>query len=300
MLKQVQIALVVIGSVLIGTSTASAQAGQIDRDQITLREAVEAANFTGEAAVDRSSDPTESPAADQVPTPATTTADTLRHRLTFSFLWGPDNSFSGQMIKPSSGVSPTGVPINFDETTYDDVYGRMGLMKFGVGYRTSPRSEAMANLVFERSGAQPVTVGTVGTDNVPVSATFDDYAYWGVEGGQRFFFSRVRLTPYVGYTVGLNRLTHADASFAAPATPTQPGLAVNDAIFFDSSWAWSVAPIGGILVGLGPFEVMGEVAFRYMGGLSDVDVLSGAGLKDINSDSGRWSFPILFGGRIRF
>ena len=300
MLKQVQISLVVIGSVLIGTSTASAQAGQIDRDQITLREAAEAAVYTGEAAVDRIADPTESPAAVQVPTPATAVPDTLRHRLTFYFLWGPDNSFSGEMIKASSGVSPQGVPINFSETTYDDVYGRMGLLKFGVGYRTSPRSEAQVNLVFERSGGQPVTVGTVGTDNVPVVGTFEDYAYWGIEGGQRFFFSRVRLTPYAGYTLGINRFTHANASFSAPATPTQPGLAVNDATFFDSSWAFSLAPIGGVLVGLGPVEVMGEVAFRYMGGLSDVDVLSGAGLKDINSDSSRWSFPILFGARLRF
>jgi hypothetical protein len=285
MLKQLQASLVVAGFVLAGASTASAQAGQI---------------LSGEAAVDRTTDPTESPAAIQTPTPATAVPDTLRHRLTFYFLWGPDNSFSGEMIKASSGVSPAGVPINFSETSYDDVYGRMGLLKFGVGYRISPRSEAQVNLVFERSGGQPVTVGTVGTDNVPVTATFEDYAYWGVEGGQRFFFSKVRLTPYVGYTLGINRFTHANASFAAPATATQPGIVVNNETFFDSSWAFSLAPLGGVLVGVGPVEVMGEVAFRYMGGLSDVDVLSGAGLKDINSDSSRWSFPILFGARLRF
>jgi hypothetical protein len=45
---------------------------------------------------------------------------------------------------------------------------------------------------------------------------------------------------------------------------------------------------------------MGEVEFRYMGGLSDVDPLSEAGLRDINSESSRWSFPILFGARVRF
>jgi hypothetical protein len=37
-----------------------------------------------------------------------------------------------------------------------------------------------------------------------------------------------------------------------------------------------------------------------MGGLSDVDPLSEAGLRDINSESSRWSIPIMIGARIRF
>jgi hypothetical protein len=37
-----------------------------------------------------------------------------------------------------------------------------------------------------------------------------------------------------------------------------------------------------------------------MGGLSDVDWLVEEGLRDVNSESSRWSLPILFGARIRF
>ena len=55
-----------------------------------------------------------------------------------------------------------------------------------------------------------------------------------------------------------------------------------------------------MLIGLGPIEVMGELEIRYMGGLSDVDPLSQAGLSDINSESSRWSFPFLIGARVRF
>jgi hypothetical protein len=29
--------------------------------------------------------------------------------------------------------------------------------------------------------------------------------YWGLEGGERFYFARVRFTPFVGYLVGINR-----------------------------------------------------------------------------------------------
>jgi hypothetical protein len=55
-----------------------------------------------------------------------------------------------------------------------------------------------------------------------------------------------------------------------------------------------------VLIGVGPFEVMAETQFRFMGGLSDVDWLVEEGLRDINSESSRWSIPILLGARIRF
>ena len=56
----------------------------------------------------------------------------------------------------------------------------------------------------------------------------------------------------------------------------------------------------GLLIGVGPFEVMAETQLRYMSGLSDVDWLVEEGLRDINSESSRWSVPLLFGARIRF
>jgi hypothetical protein len=226
-------------------------------------------------------------------------ADSLRHRFTISALIGWDNQFSGKMIKAGAGTY-NGNPIVFDETTFDEVYGRMGLFKAGIGYRLSPRSELTVNFVLSDSASEPVTVGRIGNANAPLSASFDDYSYWGFEVGQRFYFTRVRFTPFVGYYAGLNRFTEINGDFAAPATGTQPAVTINDGQFFDRAWAFSFGPTGGVLIGLGPFEVMAQVELRYMGGLSDVDPLSQAGLKDINSESSRWSFPILVGARIRF
>jgi hypothetical protein len=241
------------------------------------------------------------PAAAQTPAqPAAPTTYSLRNRLTFSVLWGPDNQFSGKVITAGSGLYQGVTPINFSETSYDDIYGRMGLFKVGVGYQLSARSEANLNFVLSRSDSQAVDVGTIGAEAAPVTADFDDYAYWGIEGGQRFFFSQYRFTPFAGYTVGINRFTHIDGDFSAPAVNAQPALLVTDGQFFDSAWAFSVAPIGGVLVGFGAVEIMGEVALRFMGGLSDVDPLSQADLKDINAESSRWSFPFLFGARFRF
>ena len=227
--------------------------------------------------------------------------ETLLNRLTISALWGLDNQFSGKLIKETTGQTVGGVPINLHETSYDDVYGRMALFKIGVGYRTSPRSEVAFNFVLSRSSSETVQIGTVGPASVPVRVNFDDFNYWGLEVGQRFFFTRTRFTPYVGYLVGANRNGDIRGKFEqAPPGVTLPGYAAQDGKFFEKSWAFSVGPIGGFLVGLGPVEVFAETQWRFMGGLSDVDWLVEEGLKDINSESSRWSLPFLFGVRFRF
>lgn len=226
--------------------------------------------------------------------------DDFWHRFTISALWGVDNQFSGKMIQEASGQTVQGVPINLDESTFDEVYGRMALFKIGAGYRTSPRSEVVVNFVLSRSSAETVNIGSVSTASVPLFVNFDDYNYWGFEGGQRFFFTRVRFTPYVGYLVGLNRNGDIRGTFINIPPTLTPGLAAQDGKFFEASWAFSLGPTAGVLIGLGPFEVMAETQLRFMGGLSDVDWLVEEGLRDINSESSRWSIPFIFGGRIRF
>ena len=204
------------------------------------------------------------------------------------------------MIEESTGRTTGGAPIILPETSYDDIYGRMGMFKIGVGYRLSPRTELVVNFVYERSSADPVTIGTVGTAAVPLTVEFDDYKYWGVEGGQRFFFARVRFTPFVGYLVGINRHQDIRGVFINVPANVTPGLAEQDGKFFEKSWAFSFGPTGGFLIGVGPIELMAETQIRFMGGLSDVDWLVEEGLRDINGDSERWSIPFLVGARIRF
>ncbi len=226
--------------------------------------------------------------------------DALRHRFTISALVGIDNTFAGKMIEESTGRTTGGAPIILPETSYDDIYGSMEMYKIGVGYRLSPRTELAVNFVYERSSADPVTIGTVGAAAVPLDVGFDDYKYWGVEGGQRFFFARVRFTPFVGYLVGLNRHQDIRGVFINVPANVTPGLAEQDGKFFEKSWAFSFGPTGGFLIGVGPIELMAETQIRFMGGLSDVDWLVEEGLRDINGDSERWSIPFLVGARIRF
>jgi len=228
--------------------------------------------------------------------------DDLRHRLTVSLLFGWDNQFSGKMIKAATGSTTGGAPIVLDETTYDEVYGKIGMFKVGAGYRTTPRTEAVVNFIWSSSDASQTAtpVGTAGSPAVPLSVDFTSYKYWGLEGGQRWFFARTRFTPFVGYLVGINRHRDIRGTFVNVPANVTPGLAAQDGKFFEKSWALSLGPTGGVLIGIGPFEVMAETQLRFIGGLSDVDWLVEEGLRDVNSESSRWSFPILAGARIRF
>ena len=234
---------------------------------------------------------------------AAAATDTLRNRLTVSALFGWDNQFSGKMIKEATGRTTGGVPINLNETTFDEVYGRMGMLKIGVGYRTTPRTEGVFNFVWSSSSAEETAtqIGTAGANvQVPLNVNFTDYKYWGLEGGQRWFFARTRFTPFVGYLVGINRHQDIRGTFVNVPASSTPGLAAQDGKFFETSWAFSLGPTGGLLIGIGPIEFMAEAQFRFLGGLSDVDWLVEEGLRDVNSESSRWSFPILLGARVRF
>jgi hypothetical protein len=240
--------------------------------------------------------------------PTTTIArvyEELKDRVTVSALFGWDNQFSGKMIKQATGQTTRGaVPINLGETTYDEVYGRIGMFKVGVGYRTTPRAEAVFNFVWSSSDAEEggVQIGTVGagTAAVPLTVQFTSFSYWGLEVGQRWFFARTRFTPFVGYLVGANRHQDIRGAFINVPPDLTPALAAQDGKFFEKSWALSVGPTGGVLIGVGPFEAIAETQLRFMGGLSDVDWLVEQGLRDINTESSRWSFPILLGARFRF
>jgi hypothetical protein len=242
--------------------------------------------------------PAPAPAA--APVAATST---FRHRVTLSVQFGIDNQFSGNMIKAATGTTTGGQPINLNETTFDDVYGRMGMLKIGTGYRTSPRTETVFNFVWSDSDAteSATPVGTAGDSaQVPLDVNFTAYKYWGIEGGNRWYFARTRFTPYLGYLVGINRYQDIRGTFVGVPTSATPGLAAQDGKFFEKSWALSVGPTGGVLIGIGPIEVMGEFQLRYLGKLSDVDWLVEEGLKDINSESARWSIPFVLGARLRF
>ena len=238
------------------------------------------------------------PAAPEAPA-----GDSVRDRMSVYTLYGVDNSFTGKMIEAAAGRTTTGVPINLEETTYDEVYGRLGMLKIGVGYLMTPRIEAVANFVYSNSSAnfEATEIGTAGTSpQIPLQVNFTNYRYVGVEVGQRFLFPRGRVTPFAGWLVGLNRNQDIRGTFVGVPVNATPGLAAQDGKFFERSWAFSLGPTGGVLINAGPLDVIAETQLRFLGGLSDVDWLVEEGLRDVNGQSERWSVPLLAGVRFRF
>ena len=139
-----------------------------------------------------------SAAAAAAPAPPRRTA--FRHRTTISVQFGVDNQFSGKMIKAATGATTGGAPINLNETTFDDVYGRIGMLKIGAGYRTSPRTEGglQLRLVRQRCAdtAPPMSAPLAANGRSRSMSNFTSYKYWGIEGGNRWYFARTRFTPY--------------------------------------------------------------------------------------------------------
>ena len=132
---------------------------------------------------------------------------------------------------------------------------------------------------YGRVGAAADAIGEVG--GVPLRASFDDYEFWGPEGG-------VRLRP--GSGVGPYATNHRRIS------PRQrdPGAAANR--FNDSavtgheaSTVPSVAVGGGMLSGSAGFAMGVEVALRYAGAPT---APAGRALEPDSDAGARWSLPI--------
>ena len=115
----------------------------------------------------------------------------------------------------------------------------LGCFKIGVGYRTTPRAEAVFNFVWSSSDAEEggVQIGTVGasTAAIPLTVQFTSFSYWGLEVGQRWFFARTRFTPFVGYLVGANRHQDIRGTFVNVPPDLTPALAAQDGKFFEKS-----------------------------------------------------------------
>ena len=243
---------------------------------------------------------TPAPAA-AAPAPLPNTDD-FRHRFTLSLQVGVDNSFSGKMIKASSGTTTGGQPINLNETSFDDVYGRLGTLKIGAGYRTSPRTETVFNWIWSESDAHETAarVGSVGAaGEVPLDVNFTSYRT-GESKAATGCTSRGPASPPTSVISSASIGTRTSGGRSPVClTLSVPGLAAQDGKFFEKSWALSLGPTGGMLIGLGPLELMvSPVAFSRRA--SDVDWLVEEGLKDINDDSSRWSLPFVLGARVRF
>jgi hypothetical protein len=192
-----------------------------------------------------------------------------------------DPSVGGNVTSAGNAVI-NGVPAVFTSTAWSDSHSKNSpLFALDLGYRVAPRVEVLGGFEYGRAGADLVTVGTVPSGTL--SASFDPYQFWGLEGGIRVGLQQGH-GAYGLVTGGFRRVSDMSAIFTAT------GLTATRAVY-DGSAVPSFGFGGGFIFSGGAgFGIGLEVAVKYAGSLTAA--ASSPELSAVNKAGERWSLPI--------
>ena len=170
-----------------------------------------------------------------------------------------DPSVGGTAIGAASGLLD-GVPASIEEAAWTDTHSeRSPLFEAGLAFRSGDFAEILGLLNVGSAGADTdaYSIGEVG--GVPLLAAFDDYEFWGLEGGVRLRPAS-GVGPYATFTGGFRRVSEIQARLRVGST----FLATTG---YEASTVPSFTAGGGILWGSDDFAMGFEVALRYAGSL---------------------------------
>jgi hypothetical protein len=180
---------------------------------------------------------------------------------------------------------------------YGDVYGTGIQLRFGGGFVLDEHSEVRGVFTYQSADADLVRLGDLGPSSL--YGQYTDYKSLGLDFGYRRYMplSNHDFRVYGEATIGLAFIDRISVLLAAP----QSNVVFNQTDFYDSTGAFTWTIGVGMLFPLGEkVDFNGQLGLRHVGGLADVDQLVGTGLNDINNDTGRLTFPIVVGIRVRF
>jgi hypothetical protein len=192
-----------------------------------------------------------------------------------------DPSVGGNVTTAGTAVI-SGVPAVFTGTAWSDSHSKSSpLFALDLGYAVAPRVEVLGGFEYGRAGADRVTVGTVPSGTL--SASFDPYQFWGLEGGVRVGLQQGH-GAYGVVSGGFRRVSDMSAIFTAT------GLTATRA-FYDGSAVPSFGFGGGFVFGSGAgFGVGLEVAVKHAGALTAA--AASPELSAVNRAGERWSLPV--------
>ncbi len=190
-----------------------------------------------------------------------------------------DPSVGGTAIGAASGTID-GVPASTEEASWTDTHSETSpLFEAGVAFRAGDAAEILALFNYGRAGADAVTIGEIGGN--PLTASFDPYEFWGLEGGVRLRPAS-GVGPYATLTAGFRRVSEIQARLMTGST-------IRAVTGYEASTVPSFAVGGGMLWGSGDFAMGFEVALRYAGAPS---MPSGRPLEPTSDPGARWSLPV--------
>ena len=216
----------------------------------------------------------------------TASAQTSARAISLTVTGGMEPSIGGTMHEGGSG-RVLGLATEVDEKSWTDTHKQTGLSgSAGIGIGLNDMVEMVANVEVGRAEAQRLQVGTVAT--LPLFGEFDDYKYWGVNGGARVFLGSGSATPYVTGTVGFRRISELGGTFSVPAasvTVPQP--------FFEESTVATFGGDFGVLFGPSRVRFGVQAGVRWTGGpKGDAASFAGTGLENLNDKGARLSVPV--------
>jgi hypothetical protein len=227
----------------------------------------------------------------QAPAPA---ADEPRFAVEFGF--AIDNSINGNVNSGAIGTY-NGVATALLPSSYGDVYGTGIQLRFGGAYLLDNLNEVRAIFTFQSADADLVRLGDIGPSSL--YAQYSDYHSFGLDLGYRRYLplENRNLRAFAEASLGAAFVDSINVQFAAP----QSNAIFETTDFYDdaAAFTWNIG--GGVLFRVTKsLDVSAQIGLRHVGGLPEVDQLTGSGLSDINNDSARLTFPIVAGVRFRF
>ena len=208
---------------------------------------------------------------------------------------GIDNSISGTVNSSAIGrLNNQSVVIL--KNSYEDVYGTGLHLRVGGGYMLDDDTEVRGTFTLQSLDADVTPLGDIGVSRL--YGQYSDYQSSGIDVGLRKYTAlNDTVRAYGEATIGLAFIDETNVILVAPSV-NLGGRAID---LYDNTTAFAFGMNMGMLLPIREkMGIFGQVGFRYVTGMSEVEGLEGTGLETINDSSSRWSFPLVIGVRARF
>jgi Outer membrane protein beta-barrel domain len=208
---------------------------------------------------------------------------------------GVDPSINGNVNSGAIGTLQ-GLATAILPNPYGQVYGTGLGFHVGGGYVLSPLSELRGIFNWQSADADLVRLGDIGPSSL--YGQYSDYKSFSLDVGyRRYLLVGSSLRPYAEALAGLAWVDRIDLQLAAP----RANVVFNQMDFYDATAALTWNLNVGVLFPIADrLDLNGQFGLRHVGGLAQVDQFVGTGLENINHDTGRLTFPLRVGVRLRF
>ena len=195
----------------------------------------------------------------------------------------------------SSGIGVvSGFRAEVDANAWAERYDTALIFRIGGAYNITTRSQVIAALTWDQAEADATEIGLI--NGQPLVGEFSDYQGWGLDFGYRYFFpTSYKAKPFVGGSIGFQRLQNITLSLSSPV------YNISEVPFYDDSWVAGWRASTGLLMDINErlgWQVTLDV--KYSGVLSDQAGIGQVGFERINDVGNRWTVPVMGGVFVKF